>query len=198
MSELSVFNFDTHAVRTVLDEVTGEPLFVGKDVCAVLGYKDPTTAMKQHCKGVKKLHQIHTAGGVQLVRVLTDVDALRMMLHGNMKISESLQTIILSQIRDCKQILEAIRDFEVPEECADMYVYAIRNTTTGNIKLGISRNPQQRLKQLQTGNDCALELVACRKAENRFQDESALHNEHAAAHIRGEWFNQSAISAITQ
>ena len=198
MSELSVFNFDSYTVRTVLDEVTGEPLFVGKDVCAVLGYKDPTTAMKQHCKGVKKLHQIHTAGGVQLVRVLTDVDALRMMLHGNMKISESLQTIILSQIRDCKQILEAIRDFEVPEECADMYVYAIRNTTTGNIKLGISRNPQQRLKQLQTGNDCALELVACRKAENRFQDESALHNEHAAAHIRGEWFNQSAISAITQ
>ena len=199
MSALSIFAFDSHAVRTVTDDATGEPLFVGKDVCAVLGYKDPTTAMKQHCKGVKKLHPIlDSLGRTQEVRVLTDVDALRMMLHGNMKISESLQTIILSQIRDCKQILEAIRDFEVPEECADMYVYAIRNTTTGNIKLGISRNPEQRLKQLQTGNDCALELVAYRKAENRFQDETSLHYAHSAAHIRGEWFDQSAVSAIAQ
>ena len=99
---------------------------------------------------------------------------------------------------DLQAVLSALDAFEVPEECADMYVYAIRNTTTGNIKLGISRNPEQRLKQLQTGNDCALELVACIKAENRFQDETALHHAHAAAHIRGEWFDQSAAFAIAQ
>ena len=99
---------------------------------------------------------------------------------------------------DLQAVLSALDAFEVPEECVDMYVYAIRNTTTGNIKLGISRNPEQRLKQLQTGNDCALELVAYRKAENRFQDETALHYAHSAAHIRGEWFDQSAVSAIAQ
>lgn len=198
MSEISVFNFDSHAVRTVTDDVTGEPLFVGKDVCAVLGYNNHNNAIKQHCRGVQTLRHVQTAGGVQELRVLTEVDVLRIMLHGNVKISESLQTMILSQVRDCKHLLNAIRDFEVPEECADMYVYAIRNATTGNVKLGISRNPQQRLKQLQTGNDCKLELVAYSKAENRFQDEAALHNRHSDAHIRGEWFNQSAASAIAQ
>ena len=105
---------------------------------------------------------------------------------------------VAERIGDMDTILDAIRDFEVPEECSDMYVYAIRNTTTGAIKLGISRNPQQRLKQLQTGNDCKLELVAYSKAENRFQDETALHHAHAAAHIRGEWFDQSAAFAIAQ
>ena len=112
------------------------------------------------------------------------------------KYKPEIVSVVAEKLDTLDQILNAIRDFEVPEECADMYVYAIRNTTTGNIKLGISRNPQQRLKQLQTGNDCALELVACRKAENRFQDETALHHKHEAAHIRGEWFDQSAISAI--
>lgn len=107
-------------------------------------------------------------------------------------------SVVAEKLDEFDRILNAIRDFEVPEECADMYVYAIRNATTGNIKLGISRNPEQRLKQLQTGNDCALELVAYSRAENRFQDEAALHHAHAAAHIRGEWFDKSAAFAITQ
>lgn len=114
------------------------------------------------------------------------------------KYKPEIVSVVAEKLDALDQILNAIRNFEVPEECADMYVYAIRNTTTGNIKLGISRNPEQRLKQLQTGNDCTLELVAYSKAENRFQDEAALHHAHAAAHIRGEWFDQSAAFAITQ
>ena len=114
------------------------------------------------------------------------------------KYRPEIVSVVAEKLDAFDQILNAIRDFEVPEDCADMYVYAIRNTTTGNIKLGISRNPEQRLKQLQACNDCTLELVAYRRAENRFQDEAALHQAHAAAHIRGEWFNQSAAFAITQ
>ena len=79
MSELSVFNFDTHAVRTVTDDVTGEPLFVAKDVCAVLEYKDPTTAVRSHCRGVLLQQPIPDAlGRMQQTRVLTadDVAAL--------------------------------------------------------------------------------------------------------------------------
>lgn len=96
------------------------------------------------------------------------------------------------------ELLAALDAFDVPEECSDMYVYAIQNTTTGNIKLGISRNPEQRLKQLQTGNDCTLKLVAYKKAENKFKDETTLHYNYSSAHVRGEWFNNSSINAITQ
>ena len=66
-------DFENHAVRIVTAE-SGEKLFVGKDVCGVLGYADPTTAMRSHCKGVQILHPVQTAGGVQEMRVITRSD----------------------------------------------------------------------------------------------------------------------------
>ena len=89
------------------------------------------------------------------------------------------------------EVLKALQDFEVPDDLPGMYVYAIRNTVTGNVKLGISRNPEARLKQLQVGNDCRLELVAMRPAAARFADEKALHNANAHARLSGEWFDGS-------
>lgn len=157
----------------------------------------------------KMLAELHGEGGLQKFQQtqinhqngqrypifnLPKLEALTLLA----KYKPEIVSVVAEKLDALDQILNAIRDFEVPEECADMYVYAIRNTTTGSIKLGISRNPEQRLKQLQTGNDCALELVAYRKAENRFQDETELHYAHSAAHIRGEWFDQSAVSAIAQ
>jgi Rha family phage regulatory protein len=87
------------------------------------------------------------------------------------------------------EVFKAIREFEVPDDVPDMHVYAIKNTVTGAIKLGISRDPQARIRQLQTGNDCRLELIATRPAVNRFADERALHVKHADYRISGEWFD---------
>ncbi|WP_332848687.1 BRO-N domain-containing protein [Massilia sp. S19_KUP03_FR1] len=60
----TIFNFDKHQVRVVIDEL-GEPLLVGKDACDALAYVDSTTAMRSHCKGVQILRPLQTAGGVQ-------------------------------------------------------------------------------------------------------------------------------------
>jgi len=55
-------------------------------------------------------------------------------------------------MQDLNVILDALKDFEIPSEIkGTMYVYAIREVNSGNIKLGISRNPKARLKDLQTG-----------------------------------------------
>jgi hypothetical protein len=93
------------------------------------------------------------------------------------------------------ELIAALDAFDVPEECEGMHVYAIKNTVTGAIKLGISRDPQARLRQLQTGNDCRLELIATRPAVNRFADERALHVKHADYRISGEWFDLPASQA---
>jgi len=95
-----------------------------------------------------------------------------------------------------REIISALEAFDVPEDMKDMFVYAMQNTITGNIKLGISRDPAARLKQLQTGNDCKLELVAYCKAKNGFSDETALHHKYSSVHIMGEWFDSTAINAI--
>lgn len=91
-------------------------------------------------------------------------------------------------LQDSRAIIDAMQDFEVPEDLVDMYVYAIRETESGRVKLGISRDPIKRLKTMQTGNSQELELVAYRKANNKYNDEKALHDRHKDKRVRGEWF----------
>lgn len=63
-SSVIPFQFEAKPIRVVTDE-SGEPLFVAKDICEALGYKDPTTAVRNHCKGVQKQHPLQTAGGIR-------------------------------------------------------------------------------------------------------------------------------------
>ena len=102
---------------------------------------------------------------------------------------------IISRLEE-KAVIEAINEFEVPDDLPDMYVYAIRERETGRIKLGISKDPERRLAQLQVGNSQDLELVAYRKAENRYADESKAHLLNADIHIRGEWFDHEAAHCL--
>lgn len=106
----------------------------------------------------------------------------------------SLKCMLYQQIGDAKAIIDALYSLEVPDDLPDLYVYAIKEIDTGNVKLGISRDPERRLKQLQIGNSSRLELVAYRKAENRFTDERQLHHYNAALRIHGEWFGGAHVS----
>jgi len=99
----------------------------------------------------------------------------------------------INSVRELSLILKALSDFEISQDVLDaceeiLYVYAIREVNTGHIKLGISKDPQTRLKQLQTGNSSRLELVAYCEAKQGFRDERASHEENADYHIHGEWF----------
>jgi prophage antirepressor-like protein len=55
MNDITLFQFESHAVRATLDE-HGEPWFVGKDVAELLGYEEPGNAIRQHCKGGGEIH----------------------------------------------------------------------------------------------------------------------------------------------
>ena len=46
---LSSFEFQSHPLRVIVGE-HGEPWFIAKDVCAILGYVDSSKAIKDHCK----------------------------------------------------------------------------------------------------------------------------------------------------
>ena len=110
-----------------------------------------------------------------------------------MWISPSVLDLFIKQIEDMDSVIKALNDFEIPDDLPDMYVYAIRNKDTGNVKIGISKHPEERLKQLQTGCDGLLELIAVRPAENRYADEKRLHNDNSKHHIHGEWFTEEAV-----
>lgn len=73
-----------------------------------------------------------------------------------------------------------------------MYLYCISDGSL--CKFGYSRDPNSRLKHLQTGNSNQLELVhsvsvrgdLCAKTLER-----TLHREYAYRRVRGEWFRCS-------
>lgn len=92
-----------------------------------------------------------------------------------------------------QELIDALEAFDIPPEAGDLFLYAIREVESGRIKLGISRNPMERLAQLQTGNSQRLEIVAVSNAGRGFLDESGLHQAAASYRIRGEWFRPEAL-----
>jgi anti-repressor protein len=91
------FNFDGHPVRAV--NIDGEPHMVGKDVAERLGYADPTTAIKSHCRGVQKLHPIlDTLGRVQNVRVLAEADVMRLIIGSKLPAAQRFEAWLFEEV----------------------------------------------------------------------------------------------------
>ena len=67
-------------------------------------------------------------------------------------------------------------------------LYLIENTTNSQIKIGISKNPKRRLKNLQTGNGDRLKLIAQFDVPNDRHFEKRLHRAFWQFRKHGEWF----------
>jgi len=69
-------------------------------------------------------------------------------------------------------------------------LYFIREGKKGNIKIGISKNPTDRLSALQTGTSKRLELLWYLDVKQKH--EKNIHKIFAKENIIGEWFEPSA------
>lgn len=97
MNEISIFHFQNCEVRTVV--IDGEPWFVGKDVCLTLGYADPTTAIRSHCRGVQKLHPIiDRLGRKQEVRILPESDVMRLICGSTLPEAVAFEKLVFEEI----------------------------------------------------------------------------------------------------
>jgi hypothetical protein len=72
------------------------------------------------------------------------------------------------------------------------YVYLIKNSE-GYYKIGFSKDPHKRIKQLQTANPYKLKLIHCIKCINRKPRdvEKRLHKMFNLSNIKREWFSFS-------
>lgn len=92
------FSFDGRSIRVVADE-RGEPLFVGKDICEALGYSNHTDAMGNHCRGVAKRYPISDSlGRTQEVRVLSEPDVLRLIVHCSLPAAQDFERLVFEEI----------------------------------------------------------------------------------------------------
>ncbi len=69
------------------------------------------------------------------------------------------------------------------------FLYLIRDEFTGYIKIGISLNPNKRIKQLQTGNSHELNLIYNIQTEYYIKLELILHRYYKHLNIYNEWFD---------
>lgn len=198
------------AIPLTLHSVQGELRILDTDLAKRLGFANPLDIRKLIRRHENKLKEFsilkvitktssEQGGRPAKEYYLTQNQAIFLCMKSETSKAVYVQIEIVKTFSSHLQVLATLRsldEFEVPEYLPDMFVYAIQEQDTGNIKLGISRDPHPRLKQLQTGNSSTLELLAYRKAEQRFKDEHALHAKAPHYHIRGEWFTAPALSYL--
>lgn len=62
---------------------------------------------------------------------------------------------------------------------------------TGEVKIGYAKDPEQRMRELQTGNPGEIKLLAIVDHKGPAM-ERELHRQFAHLRIRGEWFKPGA------
>jgi len=84
----------------------------------------------------------------------------------------------------------------INSEQSKSYVYIVKAGTksTSPIKIGVTDNVQNRIKQLQTGNPSEIVLVMhfeCNSREHAFNLEKTIHEILKGQRLFGEWFSVS-------
>lgn len=69
------------------------------------------------------------------------------------------------------------------------YIYLIQSLENSRYKIGVSKNPNLRIKQLQTGNSSPLKLVCKYRSEFAYKIEKVLQGRYSYLKKEGEWFD---------
>ena len=82
----------------------------------------------------------------------------------------------------------------------NMAVYFVRQQPDELIKIGVARKPPRRLRDLQTGNPCRLELLGWIQADRlaSYELEAMLHERYRDKHHSGEWFTITTGSVLDE
>lgn len=77
------------------------------------------------------------------------------------------------------------------------HLYIIHAKGAGKVKIGISKHPGKRIKQLQTGNPFDLEFLLI--LEGRADLERELHQclkRYRSRNMKGEWFDEEGLANL--
>ena len=69
------------------------------------------------------------------------------------------------------------------------HIYLIQSLEDGYYKIGVSKHPKKRVKQLQTGNSSELKLIESFQSDHAHKVERALQRRYAHLKKEGEWFD---------
>lgn len=99
MNEMQVFQNSEFGELGVLD-VNGKPYFPAKAAAKILGYKDTTNAIKQHCKGVVKHHLPHPQNPSKEIEMnfIPEGDLYRLITHSKLPAAERFEKWVFDEV----------------------------------------------------------------------------------------------------
>lgn len=98
-TSLQVFNSEQFGNIRVALANNGNPVFCAKDVAVALGYKDPTNAIKQHCRGVAIHHPIIDGmGREQTARFITEGDMYRLIASSKLESAQQFESWVFDTV----------------------------------------------------------------------------------------------------
>lgn len=83
MSNVIPFNYGDNLIRVINDDETGEPLWVAKDVCAVLDLKDVNRSLSKLDEDEKGTQTLSTLGGMQKMSVINEAGLYNLIFRSN-------------------------------------------------------------------------------------------------------------------
>lgn len=97
MSAVLTFTFGDQTIRAMGDD-DGKAWFVGKDICKILGFKNPNKAMADHCLGDARFSPVQTSGGEKDVRILGPIDVLQLIRRSTLPVPERFESWLLQEV----------------------------------------------------------------------------------------------------
>lgn len=78
------------------------------------------------------------------------------------------------------------------------YIYLMQSLENSYYKIGVSKSPNSRIKQLNTGNPSPIKLIESYPTEMAYKIEKILHRKYAYAKIKNkEWFDLSIAEEVS-
>ena len=94
------FDFDGKPIRAITD-ADGNPWFVAKDVCDILGYANPTDAVGQHCKCPELLKASKSLGleiPARGLTIINEPDLYRLIMKSTKPEAERFERKVMEEI----------------------------------------------------------------------------------------------------
>lgn len=129
MNDILVFNNDSLGSIRAMSNGEGEPLFVAKDVLAILGLD--RTALRKLDDDEKGVDSIHTPGGDQQMAVVTEPGFYRLVLKSRKPEAKAFQRWVTHDVLPALRReggYMASRDGETPEETMSRAVLLAQQT----------------------------------------------------------------------
>lgn len=96
MKDIQIFRYEDNDVRTM--EINGEPWFVLKDVCVVLGLGTVSKVADRLDADEKGMNQIHTPGGMQDVTVINESGLYNVILRSDKPEAKPFRKWVTSEV----------------------------------------------------------------------------------------------------